>query len=88
MPRRRSHEGLGVEGLMAASEDQKMCGGCCRFSAASGLGVCETLKRGSDIVGTPPVFVLEGLARFETDAGADASKCRYFEGKSELSFSC
>ena len=88
MPRRRAQEGLEVEGLMAMGQSQVCCGTCCHFSAASGLGDCNVLRKGSDIASDPPVFVLKVGGKFDTEPIADASKCKHYEGKKGISLSC
>ena len=88
MPRRRGQEGLGVGDLLGRGDGQKSCGACSHFSASSGPGICDVLKSGSDITSNQPLFILQGLANFQTDGGVDASRCRYYEGKDKFSPTC
>jgi hypothetical protein len=88
MPRRSRHGELGVDRLLAMGESQRTCGTCKHISDPSEPGTCEILMTGSDIAVDPPLFLLQGAMNFQTEPRMDASKCKYYEGRTGISFSC
>ncbi|MBU2488682.1 MAG: hypothetical protein KKA60_04760 [Proteobacteria bacterium] len=62
---------------------EKICGICKHYSESAfsgeGKGSCNTLKMGSDITASPPVFVLEGENGYMSLTLADATACKYYE---------
>ena len=88
MPRRRGQEALGVEGLMTEAEGRRLCGSCRHIEDPNDASSCGVLKTGSDILADPPVFVLSGVADFQTDPRRDATRCEYYEARSGLGMSC
>ena len=60
-----------------------MCGLCKHYLemafSGEGVGSCELLKIGSDILADPPVFDLESKNGYRTMNLQDASRCSYYE---------
>ena len=64
-------------------DKQKICGTCKNFLenaySSDGRGTCKSLKLGSDIKKTPPVYVLEGKSGYNTRTLSSAENCEYHD---------